>query len=149
MTNAFKKIHDDHQRDNIDALKMIGKLGNALLNLQQMSAQQAAHLVLALPLHSSSRKCTFIDTRSHNDRIFILKPTEQLKKEPDNSENVMSRSIIEYYLSRPQEMANLCLAEYVSSYKKDRNKLQPNAKPNIIRFINFSKHLQLENYCRE
>ena len=43
MTHAFKRIRDDHQRENIDAIGMIRKLGNILLNLQQMSAQQVAH----------------------------------------------------------------------------------------------------------
>lgn len=33
MTYAFRRIHKDHRKTNIDAIKMIGKIGNALLNL--------------------------------------------------------------------------------------------------------------------
>lgn len=39
MTYAFKRIRRDHQQDNIDAIRMVSKLGNALLNLKQMSSQ--------------------------------------------------------------------------------------------------------------
>ena len=36
---AFKKIQKDHKYENMYSLKMITKLKNALLNLQQMSSQ--------------------------------------------------------------------------------------------------------------
>lgn len=39
MTYAFKIICKDHQQDNINAIRMISTLINALLNLQQMSSQ--------------------------------------------------------------------------------------------------------------
>ena len=32
MTHAFKRIRDDPQSENIDAIRMIRKLGNTLLN---------------------------------------------------------------------------------------------------------------------
>ncbi|XP_059077054.1 uncharacterized protein LOC131876217 [Cryptomeria japonica] len=149
MTQEFKRICKEHQQDNIDAIKMISKLGNTLLNLQQMSSQQAAHIVLSLPLNYSSRKCIFIDTRSDNNRTFILKPVELLNKEPDESENVICNSLIDYYIKRPQAIAHICLAEFVSKYNKKGNKINAKTKPNVIRFINFNKHTDLENHCRE
>jgi hypothetical protein len=42
MTNAFRRIHKEHEKSEIDAMQMICTLGNTLLNLQQMSAQQAS-----------------------------------------------------------------------------------------------------------
>jgi hypothetical protein len=62
MTSAFRKICKEHERSHIDAIKMIHTLGNTLLNLQQMSAQQAVHIALSFPLTCSSRKCVFINT---------------------------------------------------------------------------------------
>lgn len=56
MTHEFKRIHKDHQQENIDVIRMISNLGNALLNLQQMSSQHVAHIFLSLPLNYSSRK---------------------------------------------------------------------------------------------
>lgn len=84
MTSAFKRICEDHEKNNIDAIKMISKLGNELLNLQQMSSQQGTHIILSLPLNYSSRKCVFIDIRAEDDQTFVPKQTKQLDKELDD-----------------------------------------------------------------
>jgi hypothetical protein len=86
MTSAFKKIHREHETSRIDAMQMIRTLGNTLLNLQQMSAQQVVHISLSLPLNSSSRECIFINTTLPSEHTFMLKPPFLLKQEPDNSE---------------------------------------------------------------
>jgi hypothetical protein len=62
MTSAFRRIHREHEKIQIDAMQMICTLRNTLLNLQQMSAQQVVHIVLSLRLNYSSRKCVFINT---------------------------------------------------------------------------------------
>ena len=49
MTSAFRRIHKEHERIHIDAIQMICTLGNALLNLQQMSSQQAVHMHFPCP----------------------------------------------------------------------------------------------------
>ena len=64
-----------------------------------MSAQQVAHLVLSLPLNQSSWRCIFINTRADHDPIFVLKSTTKLNEEPDESENVMAKSIIDHYIN--------------------------------------------------
>ena len=95
MTNSFKKIRKEHEKRKIDVIQMIRSLGNALLNLQQISAQQAVHIALSLPLNHSSRECNFINTSPIDERTFITKPTTLLKQIPDNSEDVMCSSIID------------------------------------------------------
>ena len=81
-----------------------------------MSAQQATHLVLSLPLNKSSRRCIYIDTRPDNERIFVLKPATQINQEPDESENVISKSLIDHYINRPTSISHICLADFVSKY---------------------------------
>jgi hypothetical protein len=100
-------------------MQMIRTLGNTLLNLQQMSAQQAVHIALSLPLNCSSRECIFINTSPIDEHTFMLKPPFLLKQEPDNSEDVMCHSIIDYYIERPHAIKHICLAEFVSKYKKN------------------------------
>ena len=46
MTTAFKTIKDQCLPDNDGKIVTIRKLGNALLNMQQMSIRQAVHVVL-------------------------------------------------------------------------------------------------------
>ena len=119
MTNAFKRIRKEHEKSKIYAIQMIRSLGNDFLNLQQILAQQAVHIALSLPLNHSSRECNFINTTPIDERTFILKPTTLLKQIPDNSEDVMCSSIIDYYINRPNAIKHICLAEFLSNYKKD------------------------------
>lgn len=72
MTTTFKKIREDCLHNNEIKIETIQKLGNALLNMQQMSSRQAVHIVLSLPLYSSSRKIIFINTAPFDKRTFVL-----------------------------------------------------------------------------
>ena len=53
MTHAFKRIHKEHERKKVDSIQMIRTLGNTLLNIQQMSAQQAVHIALSPIVHDN------------------------------------------------------------------------------------------------
>jgi hypothetical protein len=127
---------------------MIHTLGNTLLNLQQMSSQQAVHIALFLPLNCSSRKCVFINTSPLAKFTFVLKPPSLLEQELDNSKDVLCRSIIDYYLQRPSPIKHICLAEFVSHYKKNGAPISKRKKPSIIRFVKYNKHTDYETYCR-
>jgi hypothetical protein len=72
-----------------------------------------------------------------------------LKQEPDNSEDVICHSIIDYYLQRPPTIKHICLAEFVSHYKKNGTQISKRKKPNVIRFVKYNKHIDYENFCRE
>jgi hypothetical protein len=149
MTNAFSRIRKEHEKSRIDVIQMIRTLGNTLLNLQQMFAQQAVHIALSLPLNCSSRKCVFINTSSPDTRTFMLKPPILLKQELDNSEDVICHSIIDYYLQCPSTIKHIYLAEFVSHYKKNGTQISKRKKPNVIRFVKYNKHIDYENFCRE
>jgi hypothetical protein len=110
MTSAFRRIQKEHEISHIDAIKMIRMLGNTLLNLQQMFSQQAVHISLSLPLNCSSRKCVFINTYPLEKHTFVLKPPSLLEQDPDNSEDIPCRSIIDYYLQRPSPIKHIFLA---------------------------------------
>jgi hypothetical protein len=85
MTSAFRRIRKEHKRSHIDVIQMIRMLGNTLLNLQQMSAQQAIHIAVSLPLNCTSRKCVFINTSPLEKHTFMLKRPCLLEQKPDNS----------------------------------------------------------------
>ena len=46
ITLTFKHIRDDQEKIYEYVTQMIGMVGNAMLNLQQMSMQQAIYIVL-------------------------------------------------------------------------------------------------------
>ena len=107
MTSAFIKIRKEHERSHIDAIQKTHTLGNTLLNLQQMSAQQVVYIALSFPLTCSSRKCVFINTSPLEKHTFVLKPPVLLEQDPDNSEDVLCRSIIDYYLQCPSPIKHI------------------------------------------
>jgi len=78
MTIAFKNILNDFFSSGDNKFETIHKLGNALLNMQQMSSRQAIHIILSLPLYSSSRRTIFINTTPSQKITFILKKTLNL-----------------------------------------------------------------------
>jgi hypothetical protein len=119
MTKSFRRIHKEHEKNNIDVMKMIRTLGNTMVNLQQMSTHQAVHIVISLPLNSSSRACIFINTTPIDQRTFVLKLVFLLKQELNDSKDVMYHSIIDYYIERPPAIKNICLAKFVSMCRKD------------------------------
>ena len=96
--------------------QFIHKIGNALLNYQQMSSHQVVHIALSLQLHRSSRKTMFIKTSPSERRFLMLKSSKLLAKEDDNSEDIMYASFIEKHISRPNTLENLSLAEYTAFY---------------------------------
>jgi hypothetical protein len=48
-------------------------MGNAFLNVQQMSAQLIAYIVLSIPLYHASRIFKFINTSPLQERAFVLR----------------------------------------------------------------------------
>ena len=138
----------ERERCHIDAIQMIHMLGNTLLNIQQMSSQQAVHIALSLPLTCSSRKCVFINTSPLEKPTFMLKPHVLMQQEPNNSKDVVCRSIIDYYVQCPSPIRHICLAEFVSHYKKNGAPISKRKKPSVIRFVKYNKHFDYENYCR-
>lgn len=145
MTTTFKRIRIEHEKNNVDIMQTISRLGKALVNMQQMFAQQAVHIILALPLNSSSRQCIFINTSPINERSFMLTKTKDLKREPDESEDIMCPSIIDYYVQRPKLLDGICLAEFASSYTKKRIKHKNQKKSYVIRYVKYNNHRDLDN----
>ena len=116
MTTTFKKIKEQCFTNNDGKIETIRKLGNTLLNMQQMSSRQAVHIVLSLPLHSSSRKTIFINTSPDDKKTVVLKRPSLLEKELDESDDIISHSVLEKYIARPIELESISLEEYASYY---------------------------------
>jgi hypothetical protein len=137
------------QKSHIDAIQMIRTLENALLNLKKMSSQQAIHIALSLPLTCSSRKCVFINRSPLEKHTFILKPLVLLQQEPENLEDVICHSIIDYYIQHPSPIRNIYLAEFISHYKRNGTPISKRKKPFVIWFVKYNKHCDYENYSKE
>jgi hypothetical protein len=142
-------VHSEEYAKKMKEVILMHMLGKTLLNLQKMYAQQAVHIALSLPLNCSSRKCVFINTSPLEKSTFVLKPPSLLEQEPDNSEDMLCHSIIDYYLQCPSPINHIFLADFVSHYKKNGAPISKRKKLSVIRFVKYKKHTNYEKYCRE
>ena len=149
ITNPFKRIPKDHVNNKINDIQMICTSGNTLFNLQQISSKQAVHIALSLQLTRNSRQYIFINTSHMEEQTFIIKPPLLLKQEPNDYEDVMYHSIIDYHIQHPLSINHICLIEFVFKYTKNGVHISKRKKPKVICFIQYKKHIDYENYCRE
>ena len=105
---------------NGDIRKQLQCIGNKFLNSVEISAQEAAYILLQLPLRRSSRKCIFVNTSPPEDRVVLLKPQHVLDNLDDDDEDVHATTSVDAYQSRPSSLENISYAEFMSSYEKKK-----------------------------
>jgi hypothetical protein len=102
-------------------------IANKFLNSSEISAQETVYHILSIPLSTSSRSTVFINTNRPENRIYMLKSDEILQKLEPDSKDVFVQGLIDMYINRPEEMKNVCLADFASMYnvsKKQTNNVQ-------------------------
>ena len=112
LTKLLKKLEKE-----INTLKQqVRHIGNKFLNAVEISAQEAAYLVLQLPLTKSTRDVIFLPTSPPEERTFLLKNKTQLMDLPSTSTDIQQTNIIQRYSRRPRirELENICLADFAS-----------------------------------
>ena len=87
---------------NKDIRQQVRHIGNTFLSAVEICAQEAAWLVLQLPLRKTSRSFCFINTSRVEERTFMLKTNQQLSELPSSSTAVESDNIIKRYTRRPK-----------------------------------------------
>ena len=163
-------------------------MGNAFLNGVETSQEEAACLLLGIPITQMSREVFFINTAPIDERTFVLKSMKEIKKMDPESTDVMSSNALTAYKQRSQKhFSNYTLADFVSEIMisfpntkaredyyesntddypleemEDENsqgqvllQLQNGTKfikhsvPRIIRYVNYNRDKDPENYFRE
>jgi hypothetical protein len=66
----------------------------------------------------------------HSNKKRVI--TVLLQQEPDNLDDMVCRSIIDYYIQRPSPIRHIFLAEFVSHYKKNGAPISKRKKPSVI-----------------
>lgn len=103
--------------------KQLYLIGNCVLKSRRLSAQEAAARIGNLQFIWKSREVVFLNTRPPNQRFRILKPKSVRDQLPDDSTDIFSTNIIDYYTDRPSEMENITLFKYASNYKLSQDKI--------------------------
>ena len=69
-----------------------------------------------MPMKQLSRSVVFVDTNAKNERVAVLKSDDMLKQLDDDDPNVFQKSLIDRYQHRPEQIRDMCLAEFASKY---------------------------------
>ena len=197
MTEACKEA----RQGNKSLKESVRHIGNKFLNAVEVSAQEAAYLILQLNMSSKSRKCEFVSTNPQNERTFLLKTKKELEALPKDSTEIEADNVIKRYARRHEALEHYCLADFISKVISvsnmrskepqtcacsnadnscdendcedddgDKNLAQQNTanvsktrysvvtgdfkivlrtKPKVLRYVNYSKKVDSENYYRE
>jgi hypothetical protein len=112
----------DARRGNTSIKEKLKKFANILMNGTEISAQEAAQFLLGISNTMCSRQDVFISTAEPSERIGILKSKLELDKLNDDCQDVCAKGLIDHYSKRPEELEDICLAEFASMYEFSRTR---------------------------
>jgi hypothetical protein len=102
------------------------KIANVFLNGVEISAQEASYGVLGIPLTNSSRDCIFIPTGPPDERIIFVKTERELRNLDSDSTDIGARGLLDHYVQRPDEIQDVCLADFAAWYTFSSRKTKSN-----------------------
>ena len=114
MSQLLDQACKEAKEGNMHLRDSVKHIGNKFLNSVEISAQEAAYLVLQLPITKCTREVIFINTSHPDERPFLLKEQAILKELPSESTDIACGNIISRYSQRPKQLVNWCLADFAS-----------------------------------
>ena len=100
--------------------------------MPQMSSRQAIHIVLLLPLHSTSRKTVFINIAPEYKQ---MRKPRLLQQEHPDSKDIVCISIRQNYIALPTNLEATCLEKYASSYSSTDTTSK--RKKNLMSYVTY------------
>jgi hypothetical protein len=116
MSELLRTACEEARQGNASIKQQVRDVGNQFLNNVEISAQEAAYIVLQLPMRKSSRQVVFINTSPPGDRVQLLKPMQEINDMEDDSDEVYASGLIKRYTKRPAKLENLSLADWAAWY---------------------------------
>lgn len=94
MSELMRRACEDARKGGSDIRNQVREIGNKFTKHVEISAQEAAYITLQLPMKRSSRSFLFLNTSPPDDRLFIVKDKEQIKRLPYDSEEIQCENVI-------------------------------------------------------
>ena len=114
MSRLMAEACKEARKGNKSLKESVRHIGNKFLNAVEVSAQEAAYLILQLHMSAKSRKCEFVPTAPHTERTFLLKSKRELETMPKNSTDIEADNVIKRYARRHEALDSFCLADFIS-----------------------------------
>ena len=114
MSTLMAEACKEARKGNQTLKQSVRHIGNKFLNAVEVSAQEAAYLILQQSMSLKSRGCDFIPTAPLGERTFLMKSKKDLEALPDSSNDIEADNIVKRYSRRHAVLENYCLADFVS-----------------------------------
>ncbi|XP_070548911.1 uncharacterized protein [Ptychodera flava] len=131
MSALLEQACKEARRGNMELKAQVRHIGNKFLNNVEISAQEAAYIILQMPLTRATRQVVFINTSPPHERTFLLKSKAALENTPADSTDIESDNLIKRYARRPKSLDNWCLADYASKLQVTYPK-KDNSEPSHV-----------------
>ena len=162
LTRNLRNFQDVMKHSTMSMKNALYKIASVFTNYSVICAQEAVYLILALPFSVSSRASVFINTQRPEERVKLVKSSEELSNLAPNSVDIYKPDTIDLYAHRDPALEKLCLADFVASVKdcvkaSARNSDQPlidspklyRKSLKIIRSCNFRENIDESEFYRE
>ena len=122
MSEILKRVAKEFKDEAVQS--QMKKVLSTFANKREVSVHEAVKRVLSQWLFRKSRLVISVSNHPKDERHRMPKNQFELADMDDDDEDVFMSSIHDYYASRPDDMEDMCLAEFASHYKKSslRNK---------------------------
>ena len=121
MSVQMEHACSDAKRGNMDLKESVRHMGNVFLNAVETGQEEAAFLLLQLPMFFMSRDSVFINLSPKDERTFLVKSREVLEKMDPDSTDIEVTGLIAGYCQRPHAMEDYCLADFASKVNICKN----------------------------
>ncbi|XP_075553763.1 uncharacterized protein LOC142586404 [Dermacentor variabilis] len=149
LNRALRAIFDEDAENKLTYELALRKLGVRILNGIEMSAQEAAWVLLQFHMSETSTDVIFVNTVWPEERIRSKKTKDEMDREhlEATSTDIWRKSAIDKYEERPPELEDLTLAEFMTEYSS-KGKLTKRTKRAILRCRDYDIN-DVVNYKRE
>ena len=117
--DALKNVQESSSMPfNAGSRETMRKLAFSWQNVREISIQEAIYRALpSIGMTYFSPQVIYIPCGPLEDQHSILKPKVQLDALPDDSTDIFMKGLRERYQNRPDDLENICFAEFASKYK--------------------------------
>ena len=116
MGELLKNVSNEVRTEELNT--QLRRVGTTFLNHREVSAQEAVYRMLSMPIKQLSRSVIFVNTNPKNERIAVLKSSDDLNKLDDDDTNVFQKSLVDRYQHRPHTIRSMCFAEFAATCGK-------------------------------
>lgn len=148
---AVAKIVPENPTINYEQLLRV--MGSDMLSAVEMPAQEAPWFLFRQPMSEKSRDVAYIPTYFPEERTCMSKTQEQMKAENISASSADGWKLnrIQRYEDRPEDLPDLCLADFLSLYRYDlrTKRYVKRTRQILIRYRNYTAERAPLDYKRE